>query len=82
MHRGGLVCLDGSGAKFWQRLINEGLRPGIGSGGKHCIPDRGRRVVLDAKPSELELTFSDPMYDYWLRVLFFLAWETPREGTG
>ena len=38
------------------------LRPSSCS--EHCIPDFGRPVIFGAKPSEFELTFSDPMHEF------------------
>jgi hypothetical protein len=35
-----------------------------GSCGENCIPDFGRPVVFDAKLSEFELTFPDPMHEF------------------
>ena len=35
-----------------------------GSCGENCIPDFGRRFVFDAKLSEFELTFSDPVHQF------------------
>jgi hypothetical protein len=32
--------------------------------GENCIPDFGRRFVFDAKLSEFELTFPDPMHEF------------------
>jgi hypothetical protein len=31
---------------------------------EHFIPEFGRPVIFDAKPSEIELTFSDPMHEF------------------
>jgi hypothetical protein len=31
---------------------------------ENCIPNFGRSVVFDAKLSEFELTFPDPMYEF------------------
>ena len=36
----------------------------MGSSNENRIPDSGRLVVFDAKLSEFELTFSDPMYEF------------------
>ena len=36
----------------------------MGSSSENRIPDSGRLVVFDAKLSEFELTFSDPMYEF------------------
>jgi hypothetical protein len=47
---------------FWS--VHPTLPGMIGSGSENCIPDCGRRVVFDAKPSEFELTFSDPMHEF------------------
>ena len=46
--------------------INATKRSGTlrGSCGENCVPDFGRPVVLDAKPSEFELTFPDPMHEF------------------
>jgi len=35
-----------------------------GSCGENSIPDFGRPVVFDAKLSEFELTFPDPMHEF------------------
>ena len=35
-----------------------------GSCGENCIPDFRRPVVFDAKLSEFELTFPDPMHEF------------------
>ena len=46
--------------------INAMKRSGAlhGSCGENCIPDFGRRFVFDAKLSEFELTFSDPVHQF------------------
>ena len=46
--------------------INARKRSGAlhGSCGENCIPDFGRRFVFDAKLSEFELTFSDPVHQF------------------
>jgi len=46
--------------------INATKRSGTlrGSCGENSIPDFGRPVVLDAKLSEFELTFPDPMHEF------------------
>ena len=36
----------------------------LGSCSENCVPDCGRLVVFDAKHSEFELTFSEPMYEF------------------
>ena len=46
--------------------INATKRSGTlrGSCGENSIPDFGRPVVFDAKLSEFELTFPDPMHEF------------------
>jgi hypothetical protein len=46
--------------------INATKRSGAlrGSCGENCIPDFGCPVVFDAKLSEFELTFPDPMHEF------------------
>ncbi|MGO9723012.1 MAG: hypothetical protein ACLPOA_21090, partial [Methylocella sp.] len=46
--------------------INETKRSGAldGSCGENCIPNFGRRFVFNAKLSEFELTFPDPMREF------------------
>jgi hypothetical protein len=46
--------------------INATKRSGAlrGSCNENCIPDFGRTVVFDAKCSEFELTFPDPMHEF------------------
>ena len=46
--------------------INATKRSGTlrGSCGEYSIPDFGRPVVFDAKPSEFELTFPDPVHEF------------------
>jgi hypothetical protein len=58
-----IVLLDGSGANFRDQC-NETLGTLRGSCGENSIPDFWRPVVFDAKLSEFELTFPDPMYEF------------------
>ena len=46
--------------------INATKRSGTLCGlcGENCIPDFWRRFVFDAKLSEFELTFPDPMHEF------------------
>ena len=54
---------EGCGANFWYQR-NERSGALHGSCGENCIPDFGRRFVFDAKLSEFELTFSDPVHQF------------------
>ena len=40
------------------------LRTRTGLCGENCIPDFGRGFAIDAKLSEFELTFPDPMHEF------------------
>ena len=60
------VMWPGSAALVQTFGISKTTRSGIlrGSCGENCIPNFGRRFVFNAKLSEFELTFPNPMREF------------------
>jgi hypothetical protein len=64
LHRLGMYLFATAAVQIFG--INATKRSGTlrGSCGENCIPNFGRPVVFDAKLSEFELTFPDPIHEF------------------
>src|ERR1700679_4079531 len=66
-----MICVVGCGSTFGSRLwckrcrsSNQRLGSRHRSRGEHCIPNLGSGFAFDAKLTEFELTFSDPVHEF------------------